>query len=193
MKRITITLYTLAALLLLTSAGCNRLLKDLTEKDVDVANIEFTSDDLEVFPAPEGSPEGTFNDFNETQTISLDDFEGADELKKYNKEHIKSVSCETVQIRVNSTNNKAGNVRDFLTNIQDIPNFKFTIADYTLGTIYEDQYAKQFVEQLMYYVLTRGDQSLTLALSGKTNLAESEKLKLQISIKGIRVKVQMAT
>ncbi|MDR2497313.1 MAG: hypothetical protein LBD21_09330 [Tannerellaceae bacterium] len=190
MKRIIIPI---CAFALLLSTGCNRILKDLTERDVDVANIEFASDELEVYPAPEGSPAGTYNDFNEEQTISLDDFDGADELKKYNKEHIKSVTCESVKVYVTSTNNQAGNVKDLLVNIKDVPGFSFTIADYTLGSVYENSDAKKFVESLMLLVLTSNSNALTLNLSGKTNLSDNERLKLQISIKGIRVKVQMAT
>jgi hypothetical protein len=183
----------ICAVLLLLATGCNRILKELTEKDVDVANIEFASDDLPVYPAPEGSPAGTYNDFREEQTISLNDFEGAEELEKYNKEHIKSVSCDSVKILATSTNNQAGNIKNLVVDIKDAPNLTYTIAAYTLGTIYQDNEAKKFVEALMLLVLTSNSNNLSLSFSGQTNLGDEERLRLHISIKGIRVKVQMAT
>jgi hypothetical protein len=186
-----IGLCAIAAIMFATS--CEKILKDLLEQEITVNDVEFETGDMEVYPAPEGSPEGTYHEFSETQTVNLNDFEGAEDLKKYNTSRIKAVTCESAIIYVYSTNNRAGDVKDFLATTTDSNPTSFKMGTYKLGDQYSGGDVKDFVEKLMFEVLTKNDNTITLSMSGLTNLPDSEKLKLKISIKGIKVKIEMAS
>jgi hypothetical protein len=191
MKRIIPVLFCAAILL---CSGCNKLIKDLIDdtatKDVDVTNIDFESEEIEVFPAPEGSPEGVFHDFLEEQFVDLNELEGADELKKYDKRHIKSVTVDSASLVVYAVSNKAGDVKDFNVTIDEPSDLVLKVGEYQLGSTLRTEEVRLYIEKLIFEVLTK--EKVTLTLKGQTNLPESEKLKLKLTIKGIRVKVQLS-
>ncbi|GHV49530.1 hypothetical protein FACS1894181_08730 [Bacteroidia bacterium] len=191
MKKIVSLIICSTALLIFGS--CEKL-KDLATKDIVVENINFESDEIEVFPAPDGSQAGDFHEFLEKQTIDIDGFEGTAELKNYNSDHIKSVSCEGASLVVYSVSDKAGEVKEFkaVADAGGSSPLTLTIDSYQLGTVYSDKSLEEYISKLVFNMLTQNTPE-ELTLTGLTNLPETEKLKLNFSIKKITVKIKIAS
>jgi hypothetical protein len=186
MKKVFAIILTLTFLF----SGCEKLLKDLGEKDVDVANVDFESEEIEVYPSS-GNSSTEYHDFKESQDLSLDNFEGTEDLKKYSADLIKSVSVEKAEIVVFSPSGEGGLVKDFTASVNGLAPYTIP-GDYTLGTIHSDG-MKAYIEKVLYHILTNRNEEISMSLTGTTNLPETVRLKCKMSIKGIKVKVKMVS
>jgi hypothetical protein len=177
--------------------GCDKI-KSALERDVEVSDVDFESEEMEAFPEtgePSGNPDEQseiFYSFKEVQSLSLDEFEGASTLKKYSSNLIKSVSVEEAAIIIIPNPDAAGTVKEFKATVEGITPYTIE-GDYALGTVHRTG-MKEFIEKVLFQILITKDskpEGLQMTIEGKTNLPESVKLKARIQIKGIKVKVQL--
>lgn len=189
MKKV-FTLLLMATTVLFTFTGCDKI-KGLAEKEVDIDDIDFETEEIEVFPAPDENPNAEYHPFLEKDTLSLDDFEGASELKKYDGNLLKSVSVESASITVYNKDGLGGNVKEFKALVSGLSPYTID-GEYTLGAKH-DAGMKAFVEKLIFHLITSQKDVIELEISGQTNLPESAKVKCHISVKGIKVKVKVVS
>lgn len=176
---------------MLVFSGCEKFLKELLTTEIDVTDIEYETEEIEVLPPSEGSQNESFFPFEEIITFYLDDLgDGGKELNKYNKDHIKEVRCESASFTVFSTKGSSGDAINFVAGVQDKPSLSYTMDTYKLGTENATPEVKDFIEKLLLEILKSHNNELTMIISGETNLPDGEKMKLILSIKHITVKVQ---
>lgn len=188
MKRIIFIFFVCSMIIF---SGCEKFLKQLLTTEIDVTDIEYETDEITVLPPAEGSQMDDFVSFEEIITFYLDDLgDGGKELNKYNKDHIKDIKCESASFTVFSTKGTPGDAIDFKVEVQGMPSHLFKMDICQLGAENAGLEAKEFIEKLLLALLKSQHNELTIIISGETNIPNSEKLKLTISIKRITVVVQ---
>ena len=172
--------------ILFLSTGCDKI-KELTSTDVNISKVEFKFDEIEIGKSESTLRAETPNEFELSHVFSTRDLDSS--LLEYSASYFKKATCKSVSINVYSPTGKSGNISDLkvATNVSSIS--PYLIGSYTLGATYTDNNLKPFAEKVLFQILTQS--SVTVEITGETDLPKGEKLAATITIDGVVITVQL--
>ena len=153
--------------------------EEIVTVEVPVNDFVIDLEDLLVVEnAMHKSGDDELNLFSETRTIHLSDWESLAKTVTQYRSKIKSVKVKTASIIITSSDGGTV-VKDFLLQMDDVD---LRIPQYDLGTVYSDglhDLGKQLLTNLFL------NESVALAVSGKTDVESGKNLTVKIRMQGI--------
>ena len=121
------------------------------------------------------------NSFDVTQTITYEALIGlSEEAIKY-KDRIENIKADSAAIIITTTDDEGTVVEEFVVKVDKLSDF--VIEHYSLGTTYTNDKVEPYISQLLLQILLK--ESININISGKTDIASGEKLKVTLMLENI--------
>ena len=166
--------------------------KDKLTANVDVGSFTIELDDIVVGDDGESksaivrlAEEVVLSPFSGQQVIRMDMLHLSVNIEEY-LTRIEEVIIGSASITVTSTDENGTVVKNFLIKATDIPNF--SVAHYELNTSYSEG-VNEFAVKLLTKLFN--GNSVTIAISGETDVVVGEKLKTTIALSDVVIKVKV--
>lgn len=173
--------------MLLVSAGifcsCEQV-KDSTTTDISVTSASINIDEITVDSLDAKSTADELNFFSADKEIKLEDLSGlSDDAIKYSSK-IESAKVDSAEVTINIVESAGTIVKEFKISADDV-NGNFFVETYDIGTTYvvDNTSAASFAGKLLTNLFL--NRSVTLHVTGKTDIPSGDKLTVQITFKGI--------
>ena len=151
--------------------------------DVPLDNVTIALEDILVSDASKS----TTNFFSVTQPVTYAMIAGlSDDADKY-RSQIESITADTVYITITSTDNAGTVVENFLIKVDNLDDL--SILRYVIGTEYMANNLSDYVMQLFKKLLK--EESVELNISGETDVASGESLKVKITLINVTLKAKV--